>query len=385
MAQADHARVRWRTPFGPRAHWLLLCILLCTSLLSGCSTSPSTAIGSELSVYSFAEYLPAELLQNFEKETGVKVTLATYANNEELLAELETHPTQYDVIIPSDYAVEILINNDALQPLDLTKIPNYNNIEPSFLSPYFDPGGVSTSRRPAARNQKFTLPYLWGTTGIAYDTTKVTDPITSWADLWRPELAGHLVVLDDAREMVGLTLLTLGYDKNSTNAEQIAAAGEKLKQLAPGIIAFDSAKPEQYLLSGEAWAGVVFNGNAALANQANPNIRYVFPQEGAGIWFDNLAIPTGAPHSEAAYAFINYLLAKEQGALILEEFPYSSPNQAAIETLKESKPDLYQAYIDNPINNPAQDVVSAAKLNKNLKSEASARYEQTWAAIRGQK
>lgn len=361
-----------------------LLVWLPVLLLAGCvgvSASPRLT-STELNLYGFSEYVPADLLTGFEQATGVKVTYETYSNNEEMLAGLAARPGHYDLLIPSDYAVEILIGRDALRPLDLAAIPHYNNIDPAFLSPYFDPGGDTQGRRPALRNAKFSLPYQWGTTGILYDPAKVTDPITRWADLWRPELIGHMVVLDDSRELMGAALLSLGYQKNETNQARLAEARDKLKELAPGVIAFDSATPEDYLLSGEAWAGVVFNGNAAIALAKNPNLVYILPEEGAGIWFDNMVIPADAPHPDAAVAFINYVLTPEHSVLITREFPYSNPNQAALEYLKANDRALYDSYVSNPASNPAQDALAGAHLVKNVGPEAAALYEQYWTEVK---
>ena len=356
---------------------LVACITACTS-------APPQITSTELTLYSFTEYVPTDLIEAFQTQTGITVHLETYANNEEMLAGLAANPTKYDLVIPSDYTVDLLIKADELRPLDLAVISNYNNINRAFLRPYFDPGGLGSGRASVVtNNEKYSLPYQWGTTGIAYDKTKITEPITSWADLWRPELAGHLVVLDDPRELMGMALLTLGYDKNSTNPAELAAARDKLKALAPSIIAYDSATPEQYLLNGEAWAGVVFNGNAALAARQNPNIVYSFPAEGAGIWFDSMAIPVGAPHADAAQAFINFVLEPAQSVLITRDFPYSNPNQAALEYLQQNDPAAYAAYQASPTTNPPADVVDAAKPVKNVATETAQLFQSYWAEVTG--
>ena len=254
------------------------------AFLTACTPAQPAITSTELTIYSFTEYVPADLITAFEQATGVKVTLETYTSNEEMLGGLAANPGQYDLIIPSDYTIDLLIKQDALRPLDLAAIPNYNNIDRAFLSPYFDPGGIGGGRAAVAtQNEKFSLPYQWGTTGIAYDQTKVAKPITGWNDLWRADLAGHLVVLDESRELMGMALLSLGYDKNSTDPVELATARDKLKALALGIVAYDSSTPEQFLLSGEAWAGVVFNGNAALAARQNPNADPIGDQPDADL------------------------------------------------------------------------------------------------------
>lgn len=358
--------------------WLVILAVMVAS----CAPPTVAVTSSELNLYAFSEYIPDALIAGYERETGVKVNLETYATNEEMLAGLRDKPGRYDLIFPSDYAVEELIASDALQPLDLELIPNYNNVDAAFLSPYFDPGGATSGRRPAMRNEKFSLPYLWGTTGIAYDTTKVTIPITRWEDLWRPELAGHIVVLDDSREMMGITLLTLGYDNNETSASRLAEARDKLLELAPGIVAFDAETPEDYLLSGQAWVGVMYSGNAAIAALANPDIVYTLPEEGAGIWFDNLAIPADAPHADAAVAFMNYALSAESGAELIKAFPYSTPNTAALELLKANDAQFYDVYVNSLASNPPQDALLGAKLVKRVTESAAQLYERYWLEVK---
>jgi spermidine/putrescine transport system substrate-binding protein len=267
-------------------------------------------------------------------------------------------------------------------PLDLSLIPNYDNIYTPFLNPYFDPGGDTTGDPSALPTEKFSLPYLWGTTGIMYDQTKVSQPITSWNDLWRSELAGHLVVLDDAREMMGIALLSLGYDKNETDPDRLIEAREKLMELAPGIVAFGAETIDEYLLFGEVWVGVMYSGNAAVAERSNPDLVYVFPEEGVGIWFDNMAIPADAPHADAAQAFINYVLDAENAALLVQSLPYSTPNMGALEFLKENDAAFYDAYVSSLASSPPQDALLGAKLVKKVDIASALLYEEYWALIK---
>ena len=359
----------------------ILLIVIWGGMLAACAPATPRITSSELNLYAFSEYVPEELIANFEKETGVKVNHKTYATNEEMLDGLAGKPAAYDLIIPSDYAVEILIDQKALLPLDLSTMPNYDNLDPSFLSPYFDPGGV-TSSRPGDKNEKFSMPYLWGTTGILYDPTKVSTIITSWEDLWRPELAGHIVVLDDSREMMGAALLTLGYGKNETNQARLDEARNKLKELSPGVIAFDAETPENYLLSGEAWVGVVYNGNAALAERVKPDLVYVLPSEGAGFWIDNMAIPADAPDPDAALAFINFVLKPENGALLVRDYPYYTPNVGALDYLKLNNANLYNAYIGSVASNPPEDALLSAKLVKKVDVITAELFEEYWADVK---
>ena len=353
-------------------------------VFSACGPSETRLASSELHVYTFAGYIPNDLVSAFEAETGVKVAVSTYETNEELHAALQGRPTSYDLVVPSDYMVQILSKEHALRPLDLGHIPNYDNIERGFLTPYFDPGGL-VGARGRERSSKYSLPYLWGTTGIAYDTSKVSVPPARWSDLWRPEFRGHLLLLDDAREMVGIGLLANGHDKNTRSTEEIAAAGERLGDLVAGAVALDSNGGERVLGSGEATVGVMFSGNAALAQRTNPNIAWVYPQDGAGIWFDNLAIPAKAAHPDAAESFIHFLLDAEHAARIGRDFPYCNPNQAALHWLEANDKDAYAAWTHNPVTYPSAADIAGALPVKDVGVDAARAYDAAWVNAKSKK
>ncbi len=334
-------------------------------------TAASPVVTSkELNIYAWSEYIPQEVLDAFAAEYKVKVNYDTYASNEELLAKLQAGKTSYDVIIPSDYAVGIMAAQDMLEPIDLGHIPNFVNVDDTFKNPLFDPGN------------KYTVPYQWGTTGIAVNTAKVTKPITKFADLWDPSLKGKLVLPDDEREVIGMALLVLGYDKNSTDPAQLEAAKQKLIELKPNIKLYDSDSPKTALLSGEVNVGVVYNGEAKLANEEDPNITYVLPEEGAGLWYDNLAIPKGAPHKDSATAFMNFVLRPDMSILITKFFPYSSPNKAALELLKTQDPEIYKQYMESPATNPPADAIKKAHLVIDV-GDATKLWDEVWTEVKG--
>ena len=336
------------------------------------TAAPPVVTSKELNLYAWSEYVPQELLDAFAKEYKVKVNYDTYASNEELLAKLQAGKTNYDVIIPSDYTVAIMIAQKMLEPIDLDHTPNFVNVDDPFKSLPFDPGN------------KYSVPYQWGSVGIAVNTAKVSKPITKYADLWDPAFKGKLVVLDDEREIIGMALLVLGYDKNSTDPAQLEAAKKKLIELKPNIKLFDSDSPKTALLSGEVVAGVVWNGEAALAHQENSKIAYVLPEEGMGLWYDNLAIPKGAPHKDAATAFINFVLRPEMSILVTQFFPYSSVNKVALELLKTKEPDTYKQYMEFPATNPPADAVKKGKIIIDV-GDATKLWDKVWTEVKGSK
>ncbi len=343
-------------------------VILLALLLSACGQGFGGS--KELNLYAWSEYVPQAMLDSFSKETGIKINYDTYSSNEELLAKLQAGASGYDVIIPSDYIVTVMIHQNMLEPLDMGKIPNFKNINPEFQNPSFDPGN------------KYSVPYQWGTTGLLYNPATVPFVPKRWADLWDTAFANRLVALDDEREIIGLVLQVLGYDKNTTDPTQLDEAQKKLVELMPNIRLFDSDSPESAILSGEAWAGIVWNGNASLGYAEDPNLVYVCPEEGCGIWFDNLAIPKNAPHKDAALKFINYVLAPEASVLITKEFPYSNPNNAALEYMKTSDPELYNSYMAFSGTNPPQDFLKRATPIIDV-GEATTLYDRIWTEIKG--
>jgi len=340
-----------------------------TMLLAACG---GTQTGAEkvLNLYAWSEYIPQALLDGFEEETGITVNYDTYSSNEELLAKLQAGASGYDVIIPSDYAITIMITQDLLEEIDLTRIPNFANIAEALKDPYFDPGN------------KYSVPYQWGTSALAIDTEKVTTEITSWDELWNPEYEQLIVMLDDSREVLGMVLLTLGYDKNSTDPDELEEAKQKLTELMPNIRLFDSDSPKTALLTGEVWMGMVWNGEAAIAHVDNPAIEYVCPLEGCTIWYDNLAIPKSAPHVDNAHLFIDYVLRPEVSILITQEFPYSNPNQAALELMETEDPELYAAYMNYTATNPPEDWFDRMHPVLDV-GDATELWDRIWTEVKG--
>ncbi len=345
---------------------LIYLLIIIALLLSACGAKKST----EVNLYAWSEYIPQALLDGFTEKTGIKVNYDAYSSNEELLAKLQAGASGYDVIIPSDYTVAIMVNQGLLDPLDMSQIPNFSNIGEEYKNLEFDPGN------------KFTVPYQWGSSCLVVDTGKVTKPITKWADLWDPEFEGRVVLLDDEREVLGMVLSVLGYDKNSTDAAQLEEAKAKFQELLPNVRLYDSDSPKTALLAGEVWLGQTWNGEAAIAHSENPDIAYIFPEEGCTVWYDNLAIPKGAPHNDAAHALINYILDAEASILISQEFPYSNPNKAALELMKTEQPDMYEAYMSFPATNPTPEDMQRLKVIKDL-GDGTALWDRVWTEVKG--
>lgn len=277
-----------------------------------------------LYVYNWSEYMPDSVLKDFTKETGIQVKYSTYDSNEAMYAKVKTIGTSsYDIIVPSTYFVNKMSRENLLVKLDKSKLPNYKNLDTKLLSKPFDP------------NNDYSIPYLWGSTGISYNANSVKEPIDSWNNLWNSEYKNNVLLNDDMREVFGMALKILGYSSNSTNPKEIEEAYKKLREILPNVKMFYSESQKQVYLNEEVRIGMNFNGEGFMANEENEAIKYIYPKEGALLWIDSLVIPKGAKNIDNAHVFINYLLKPEVSQVISEEIGYPSPNAKTLELLDE--------------------------------------------------
>ncbi|MGK4008254.1 spermidine/putrescine ABC transporter substrate-binding protein [Sorangium sp. So ce1036] len=282
------------------------------------AAAPGPKAGGELDLFAWSEYVPQEVLDAFTKETGIKVNYETYASNEEMMSKLLAGGARYDLIQPSEYAVEALIKKNKLLPLDHARLPNLKNIAPEFRGQAHDP------------ELKYTVPYMGTTVGIVVNTERVKEPVRGYKDVFQPKHKGRIVVLNDARELVAWALATQGLKPDDVTPENLA----KIKPILAGWIklvkVFDSDSPKTALLNGDVDLGIVWSGEAALLHQADKEkFKFVLPAEGTHRSIDSLAIPAGAENKVGAEMFMNYILRPEVSKLISDKFPYTNPNAEA--------------------------------------------------------
>lgn len=324
---------------------------------------PCFAGTGELYLYIWSEYIPDEVIENFTKETGIKVHLSTYDSNEAMYAKIKLAGQGYDLIVPSSDYVSLMRRQDLLAPLDKSKLPNFTNLASKFVNQPIDP------------ENKYSVPYMWGSTSIAVNTGMLGNgAVNSIADLWKPEMAGRLLLPNEPREAFTLALKLLGYSLNETDPAHLEEAYQKLKQLIPGVHVFDSNSPKQALLSGEVSVGVVFNGEAYIANQENPEISYIYPPEGFSLWMDSLCIPKDAKNIDEAHAFLNYLLRPDVAAIISTEMGYSTPNAKAMELIPENVK-------NNPIVYPTEEDAQRGEFQDDL-GDAMKLYDEYWTKLK---
>lgn len=324
----------------------------------------------ELNLFVWTEYFPPEMLECFELVYGVKINRDEYSSNEEMYAKLSAGGTNYDLVQPTDYIISLMIREGLLQEMDLTKLPNLANVNQGYLDLAFDPGN------------KYTIPYLAGLDAIVYNSDEIDTVPTSWADLWNPEYADRMVFIDDSRVVIGVTLATLGYDMNSKDPAQLEEAKVQLAELIPNVKIFDSDSPKTAMIAGDAHLGIVWTGEAYLAQQENPAIQFAYPTEGAILWQDNWAMPLGAPHVDASYAWMNYIMQGDVFWLLLSDYPYLNPNTAALEYAKVNHPDVYNAFMGSTITNPPAEVIDNAVVIVDV-GEALPLYDLIWTEVKG--
>lgn len=288
-----------------------------------------------------------------------------------MYAKVSAGGSNYDLVQPTDYIIALMARQSLLQELDHAKLPVMANFDPNYLDFEFDPGN------------KYTIPYQAGTDAMVVNTDAVENVPASWADLWNPEYAGRMVFLDDSRAVIGMTLLTLGYDVNTTDPAQLEEAKNKLNELIPNVKLFDSDSPKTALIAGDVDLGMTWTAEALIAQQENPAIQYVYPTEGAILWQDNWAMLADAPHADAAYAWLNYTMQGNIFWMMLRDFPYTNPNKAALDFAKENYADLYDAYMASPITNtPAEAVQNGHRISD--VGDATPQYDDIWVEVKGQ-
>ncbi|WP_323065652.1 extracellular solute-binding protein [Aeromonas jandaei] len=306
--------------------------------------------------YNWSEYVPDGLLEQFQQETGIKVIYSTYESNETLYAKLKTHGDGYDVVVPSTYFISKMAKEGMLQPLDRAQLPNFKHLDPTLLNHEYDP------------DNRYSIPYIWGATGIGTNTDIIEQPVTSWKQLWAPEWKESLLLMDDAREVFHIALVQLGYSPNTRDKAQIAEAFEYLKKLMPNVKAFNSDNPADPFIAGEVNIGMLWNGSAYGAQREYPSIQMTYPEEGAVLWMDNLAIPAKAKHVKEAHALINFLMRPDVAAKVAEAIGYPTP-------VKDAIPLLTPAFRNNPMVFPSDEIKCKGEFQSDV-GDASRLYEQ---------
>lgn len=311
-----------------------------------------------LTIYNWGDYIDPDLIVEFERETGLKIIYQTFDSNEAMLTKISHGGTTFDVVIPSDYAISKMKEQGLLIPLDHSKLPNAKYIDPRFLDMPFDD------------ENEYSIPYFWGTYGIIYNPEIITDiEFTSWNDLWNPSLRNEILLIDSAREVIGLGLNSLCYSLNEIDIGRLREAKQKLDRLTPNVKAIVGDEIKMLLANEEAAIGVVWSGDASEIIGDNDKLDYVIPEEGTNVWLDNIVIPKTAKNVEGAHKFINFMLDPENAARNTEYVGYSTPNMKALEYLPEEITEDERFY-------PDVEVTDTLEVYENLGRRMTAYYNE---------
>ena len=339
--------------------WLVL--LLSLALLLPLAASAQEVVN----VYNWEDYIDEDVLDQFEEETGIHVNYMRFTTNEDMMVSVRANPGAYDVIFPSEYCVERLIAEDLLAEINYDNVPNMSYTLESLLNPDYDPDNAHS------------VPYMWGTVGILYNTTMVSEPVDSWGILWDTDYMNNVFMLDSIRDTMGVTLKYLGYSMNTRDPVALEAAKQKLiEQKQSGVVkAYQVDETKDKMVAGEAALAVMWSGDAQYAIDLNSDLAYAIPKEGSNVWVDGMCIPKGSANKECAEAFINFMCREDVAKMNMDYITYSTPIQAVADGLQTEDARAYA------VMNPSDDVISRCEFFHDI-ADCMDLYEQVWMEIR---
>lgn len=312
---------------------LLVCLVFCLAAFSaGCGNTEKEQV---LNVYNWGDYIDEQVLDIFEEETGIRINYNTFATNEDMYVKIKSGAGEYDVIFPSDYMIEKMIREELIRPVDTAGMENYGQIGDTFKNLGYDPENM------------YSVPYMWGTLGIVYNSDVVSaEEASSWGVLWDSKYKKDILMLDSQRDTIGIALKKLGYSLNSTDERELEEAKQSLIKQKPLVLAYGIDEIKDKMMAGEASLGVMWSGDGVLAGNESENLVYSVPEEGTNIWFDAMCIPANSPNPEAAELFIDFMSRPDIALMNTEYIEYSTPNTGAFEMLDEEVQNNKAAYPD---------------------------------------
>ena len=347
---------------------LMAAVIAVVSIFGGRYVGAMTGNGEVIYFYNYGDYIDPDLVTAFEMQTGIKVVMDTFDTNESMYPIVESGQVSYDVIVAGDYTVEKMIANKLLQPINYENIPNAANLEPSYMEilARTDPGNT------------YMIPYTWGTVGILYNKTMIPEGrITSWKDLWDPELAEYGILMQDSlRDTFMVAEMILGFDMNTSDPEELQQVVDLLIEQQPLVQAYENDAARDDLITEDAGIGMIYSGEYLYCLDENENLDYVIPEEGTNVWFDCFVIPANAKNVEGAEKFINFMLDAEAGLATFEYLTYPSPNSATMELIDEEIREDENVF-------PSQETLDKCDMYHYLGKEADQVLASYWKRFRG--
>lgn len=345
----------------------LLLLIAMTGMLTVSCGQQQHDTDKQVIVYNWGEYIDPETLTMFEQETGIQVIYDEFETNEIMYPKIETGASDYDVVCPSDYMIQKMIANDLLAEIQYDHIPNATaNIDPQYYeqSKEFDP------------DNRYSIPYCFGTVGILYNKTMVSEPIDSWSVLWDDKYADNILMQDSVRDAFMIALKKNGYSMNSTNPSELEIAKQDLIKQKPLVQAYVIDQVRDKMIGEEAAIGVIYSGEAIYTQRENPNLEYVIPKEGTNVWIDSWVIPKNAPNKANAETFINFMCRKDIALMNFDYITYSTPNRAARELITDEE------IKNSPIAFPVLENHPGLETYTYLGEDADTLYNQLWKEVK---
>ncbi len=341
----------------------VICVLLVSALAlisaAGCKPKEERVVY----VCNWGEYMDESLNDEFTEKTGIRVVYSYFDTNEALYALMKGGTSSYDVIVPSDYMIGRMIEEDMLEKLDFSKIPNYVNIDELYKDLPFDP------------NNEYSIPYLWGTLGIIYNTTMVNGEINSWNALWDEQYAGDILMIDNPRDGIAIALMRLGFSLNTTDETELLGAENELKKQKPLLQAYVMDQSYNKMEGGSAALCAYYSGDAMSMAQENEDLAFVVPEEGSNWYVDSLCIPKGARNTDEAHEYINFMLEAESGLRNCEEAGGSTPNKETFKLLDFDEKIMALMY-------PSGEVLSRCEMFSAMPTNINKLYDDIWAGVK---
>ena len=346
-------------------------LVMIAMITLSCFPTPASAAKTELYIFNCGDYIAETTVEKFEKAyPEYEVIYEVFDTNEAMYQKLVSSNIPYDVLIPSDYMIERLIKEDRLKEIDMTKLENYKYIGEAYKNTNYDP------------DNKYSIPYMWGTLGILYNKEKVTETVDSWSILWDEKYSGQILMLDSMRDSMAVALKKLGYDLNTTNQAEIDAAAKALVEQKPLVAEYGVDILKDKMIQGSYSFTVAYSGDALYMQNQNAELNggesvleYVIPKEGSNFWIDAMCIPKTSKNTEGAMKFIDFMCSTEIAFDNVEYIEYSTPHTEALKELGEE-------YINNNIYNPSAEILANCDPFAYLEPEVQESYNKAWESVR---
>jgi len=338
---------------------IIICFILVAAMLSSMLSACSDQ--DVLRIYNWGEYMDEDILDEFTKETGIRISYSTYASNEEMYARLSGGGSSYDLIIPTDYMIERMIKEDMLEKIDFDNIPNFKNIDNRFNNLSYDPAN------------EYSVPYKWGTNGILYNTDMVDGAVNSWDILWDENYKGQIIMYNSMRDSFVPALIRLGFSINTRSQSELEQARDSLIEQKPLVYAFMGDAVRDAMINNEAALALIFSGDAVYCIEENPSLAYAVPEEGSNIWFDSIVIPKGVRNKANAEAFIDFLCRPDIALRNTLYTGFSTVNTEALGMVPKE-------WLDNPAYWPPDYIIKRCEIFLDL-GDFAQEFDRAWTRV----